>query len=272
MFFGTTSISKNQSHIYIFKRHNNCKYFASFNSAWSEDGCFVDRTNRTHTICMCNHLTNFAILMDVVDDSNGGSLLGALFTDDVVLCVIYGSVIGCVLLVGAALLVLRFFQGTFVKVRASEGQDSCSQNQQQQQSSASQQHHQAFQLHPLQMSVSNPAITSDNFASNDDEGVVDTNKMALEPIIVLNDDDVIGSSTSLPLKHHKHHHMHHHLHLLHPYQPHQQLPASFTGNKIPMPNLGQVSQPSTAQSVPHTIPTQTTIKESNPMKLRDFFV
>lgn len=34
-------------------------------STWSEEGCRVETTNRTHTICQCDHLTNFAILMDV---------------------------------------------------------------------------------------------------------------------------------------------------------------------------------------------------------------
>ena len=32
---------------------------------WSEQGCHVESTNTTHTVCQCNHLTNFAILMDV---------------------------------------------------------------------------------------------------------------------------------------------------------------------------------------------------------------
>lgn len=36
-----------------------------FYSAWSEEGCRVEGTNATHTVCECDHLTNFAILMDV---------------------------------------------------------------------------------------------------------------------------------------------------------------------------------------------------------------
>ncbi|RUS86609.1 hypothetical protein EGW08_005625, partial [Elysia chlorotica] len=32
---------------------------------WSQDGCRVVRTNRSHTKCECDHLTNFAVLMDV---------------------------------------------------------------------------------------------------------------------------------------------------------------------------------------------------------------
>lgn len=33
-------------------------------SGWSEEGCSVIYSNQTHTLCQCNHLTNFAILMD----------------------------------------------------------------------------------------------------------------------------------------------------------------------------------------------------------------
>ncbi|XP_023245084.1 adhesion G protein-coupled receptor L3 [Copidosoma floridanum] len=34
---------------------------------WSEDGCAIQqsKSNKTHSVCQCNHLTNFAILMDV---------------------------------------------------------------------------------------------------------------------------------------------------------------------------------------------------------------
>ncbi|XP_013416248.1 adhesion G protein-coupled receptor L3 isoform X2 [Lingula anatina] len=36
------------------------------NGAWSGRGCSVVTSNDTHTQCECNHLTNFAVLMDVV--------------------------------------------------------------------------------------------------------------------------------------------------------------------------------------------------------------
>lgn len=39
-------------------------------SGWSEEGCSVIYSNKTHTLCKCNHLTNFAILMDL---NNSGS-------------------------------------------------------------------------------------------------------------------------------------------------------------------------------------------------------
>ncbi|XP_042859816.1 latrophilin Cirl-like isoform X4 [Penaeus japonicus] len=34
-------------------------------SSWSEEGCRVLRYNTSHTVCQCDHLTNFAVLMDV---------------------------------------------------------------------------------------------------------------------------------------------------------------------------------------------------------------
>lgn len=43
----------------------SCVFWDYTMSSWSEEGCHVDKTNHTHTICKCEHLTNFAILMDV---------------------------------------------------------------------------------------------------------------------------------------------------------------------------------------------------------------
>ncbi|XP_043281212.1 latrophilin Cirl-like isoform X3 [Venturia canescens] len=42
-----------------------CVFWDYIMSAWSEEGCHISKTNDTHTICECNHLTNFAVLMDV---------------------------------------------------------------------------------------------------------------------------------------------------------------------------------------------------------------
>lgn len=35
---------------------------------WSTAGCETVSSNRTHTICRCNHLTNFAVLMDLTNN------------------------------------------------------------------------------------------------------------------------------------------------------------------------------------------------------------
>jgi latrophilin 2 len=44
-----------------------CVYWDFNNSLWSSEGCYkaVDESDRFHTVCKCNHLTNFAALMDV---------------------------------------------------------------------------------------------------------------------------------------------------------------------------------------------------------------
>ncbi|XP_033111626.1 adhesion G-protein coupled receptor G6-like isoform X2 [Anneissia japonica] len=36
---------------------------------WSSEGCSVDSSNDTSTVCVCNHLTNFALLMDIYGDT-----------------------------------------------------------------------------------------------------------------------------------------------------------------------------------------------------------
>uniref|UniRef100_K1QVG1 Latrophilin-3 n=1 Tax=Magallana gigas TaxID=29159 RepID=K1QVG1_MAGGI len=73
---------------------------SSVDDRWSPDGCHLDRrsSNATHAVCMCSHMTNFAILMDVfevqdhIDNDNsmiltvmtyvgcGLSILGCLIT------------------------------------------------------------------------------------------------------------------------------------------------------------------------------------------------
>ncbi|XP_053680208.1 latrophilin Cirl [Anopheles nili] len=70
-----------------------CVFWNYIDHAWSEDGCHVEHTNSTHTVCMCNHLTNFALLVDAVDDETQLSLLSTL--DD-----------GLLLYIGIAILVV----------------------------------------------------------------------------------------------------------------------------------------------------------------------
>ncbi|WAR24907.1 AGRL2-like protein, partial [Mya arenaria] len=40
-------------------------YSLGFTGSWSQKGCALDKTNDTHTLCRCNHLTSFAVLMDI---------------------------------------------------------------------------------------------------------------------------------------------------------------------------------------------------------------
>ncbi|KAG8235883.1 hypothetical protein J437_LFUL010113 [Ladona fulva] len=42
-----------------------CVFWDYTTSSWSEEGCRVESTNISHTLCQCDHLTNFAVLMDI---------------------------------------------------------------------------------------------------------------------------------------------------------------------------------------------------------------
>ncbi|XP_022245502.1 latrophilin Cirl-like isoform X2 [Limulus polyphemus] len=42
-----------------------CVYWEFNTRRWSSDGCWITQTNKSHTGCSCNHLTNFALVMDV---------------------------------------------------------------------------------------------------------------------------------------------------------------------------------------------------------------
>lgn len=37
----------------------------TYEGEWKQDGCSIKKTNKTHTTCSCNHLTHFAVLMDI---------------------------------------------------------------------------------------------------------------------------------------------------------------------------------------------------------------
>lgn len=47
--------------------NSNCSFWnyseRSMMGYWSTQGCKLLESNKTHTTCSCNHLTNFAILM-----------------------------------------------------------------------------------------------------------------------------------------------------------------------------------------------------------------
>ncbi|XP_068218278.1 latrophilin Cirl-like isoform X6 [Palaemon carinicauda] len=42
-----------------------CVFWDYTTSSWSEEGCDVLLYNTSHTVCQCDHLTNFAVLMDL---------------------------------------------------------------------------------------------------------------------------------------------------------------------------------------------------------------
>nr|B4HS00.2 RecName: Full=Latrophilin Cirl [Drosophila sechellia] len=89
-----------------------CVFWNYIDHAWSANGCSLESTNRTHSVCSCNHLTNFAILMDVVDEHQH-----SLFTmfDGNMRIFIYISIGICVVFIVIALLTLKLFNGVFVK-------------------------------------------------------------------------------------------------------------------------------------------------------------
>lgn len=47
--------------------NGRCAFWDIKRSDWSTSGCETVATNRTHTVCRCNHLTNFAVLVDVTN-------------------------------------------------------------------------------------------------------------------------------------------------------------------------------------------------------------
>ncbi|KAJ7389275.1 hypothetical protein OS493_032432 [Desmophyllum pertusum] len=52
------------------KRRRDCVFWKwnfshPANGSWSGDGCSLVESNRSHVVCTCNHLTNFAILMNI---------------------------------------------------------------------------------------------------------------------------------------------------------------------------------------------------------------
>lgn len=113
---------------------------------------------------MCNHLTNFAILMDVIDDTAQFVQQIGLF-DENMRILISISIAICIVFVVIALLTLKFFNGIFIKVRTT-------QQQQQQQTHHHQHqlqlhhhhHHQQQQQHgqndTLQTNTSNNELSS----------------------------------------------------------------------------------------------------------------
>ncbi|XP_030852593.1 adhesion G protein-coupled receptor L1 [Strongylocentrotus purpuratus] len=78
---GNTSVktfARGEKFEFILKHENtnltgsvSCAFWDSTNKtetpsgSWSSNGCVVVKSNRTHTTCACDHLTNFAILLDV---------------------------------------------------------------------------------------------------------------------------------------------------------------------------------------------------------------
>lgn len=76
-----------------------CVYWDSEKLDWFKDGCWIESTNTTHTTCMCNHLTHFALLMDIKPiealpiSTNWQKLVAIIGCIITVLCLVFITVI-----------------------------------------------------------------------------------------------------------------------------------------------------------------------------------
>ena len=53
-------------HFHYIKKH--IFFFSS--EGWSGEGCYASSITSSETVCVCNHLTHFAVLMDFTDTSS----------------------------------------------------------------------------------------------------------------------------------------------------------------------------------------------------------
>jgi len=74
----------------IFGDKMECVYWNFNKSSWSGDGCHLDRINSTRkeSICECDHLTNFAALMDV----SGQEKVSTVKTVLTIVCCVVSSI------------------------------------------------------------------------------------------------------------------------------------------------------------------------------------
>ena len=81
-----------------------CSFWDYTVNMWSEDGCRVTFTNRSHTLCECEHLTSFAVLADV-------SATPAEDTDQALRIVVYVGCAVALLCLSVTLLALVLLRG-----------------------------------------------------------------------------------------------------------------------------------------------------------------
>ncbi|KFM72959.1 Latrophilin-3, partial [Stegodyphus mimosarum] len=80
---------------------------------WSSVGCWVQTTNATHTSCACNHLTNFAVMMEVASVKEVAVAQEVLHVTITVGC---GICIICLILTIIPIFLLRSLRGDTVTV------------------------------------------------------------------------------------------------------------------------------------------------------------
>ncbi|XP_042910898.1 latrophilin Cirl isoform X2 [Parasteatoda tepidariorum] len=90
-----------------------CVFWDFDTREWSNAGCWVQSTNATHTSCACNHLTNFAVVMEVTDVKEvpvPQDILHVTITVGCVICII------CLIVTIIPIFLLRSLNGDAVTV------------------------------------------------------------------------------------------------------------------------------------------------------------
>ncbi|XP_065678581.1 adhesion G-protein coupled receptor G5 [Hydra vulgaris] len=62
----------NQKIIFGFK---SCQFYNVEKQIWSSDGCYTTNLLLSEIYCQCNHLTNFALILDVYQSGNNPVIL-----------------------------------------------------------------------------------------------------------------------------------------------------------------------------------------------------
>lgn len=91
-------------------KHDNvsnpvCAFWDYTTYGWSDEGCYVHSFNRTHVQCKCDHLTNFAVIMEESSGPREEESISPLRILAYVGCFV------CVLCVAGSILVFTLFKG-----------------------------------------------------------------------------------------------------------------------------------------------------------------
>ncbi|KAF2355503.1 GPCR family 2 extracellular hormone receptor domain [Trinorchestia longiramus] len=82
-----------------------CAFWDYTTASWSDEGCRVSTHNRSHVTCECDHLTNFAVIME--EQTN----VVAVDTQSYVRIVVYAGCIVCLVCLAASLVMFTLFKG-----------------------------------------------------------------------------------------------------------------------------------------------------------------
>lgn len=80
-----------------------CVFWNFTGNSWSDEGCRVKSTNSTHTICTCDHLTNFALIMEVSSDE-------PFLSDNLLKFITYAGAIISIICLLLAILTFQIFE------------------------------------------------------------------------------------------------------------------------------------------------------------------